>query len=327
MSNEYIEQLKAKYHVDDETREQVIQQYIDTETAGKTPRQTPLAVVVGGQSGAGKTVLMHKFSTQTDGVQVDNDAMRELHPQIEKIRREEPAYKKECTDQLSLSSTPFIISKLSGDNPTGEKFNQTIHQTMKNTTIAKMAIPELKSKGYVVGVAVLAVSYAESKQSQIERTHAQYQSFGTCRHVAPSDHMDAINGLPPTIGFIEDNNIADFIFVYTRNYENIAEPILQHVYLNPNTLQTTIPVLQEYGLQNEDFQNTFESAQSAIIKLRELDEARCMETLGDRIDAVIEDGGYNVPGMGEHLQEIIDYSKQYAISHQSPAEPFPPTEN
>lgn len=313
-----IEELKAKYYVDDKTKEQIILKYIDSEKVGKTPKENPIAVIVCGQSGAGKTVLMHKFSTQTDGVQVDNDAVREFHPQIEEIKAEASEYKKECTDQLSLTSIPYVISYLSGDNPNNEKNNLTIHQTGKNRTIADKAAQELRGKGYVVGFAIMAVSYAESKQSQNERCHAQYKTFGTCRYVAPNDHMDAINGLPSTVGYIEENNMSDFLLVFTRNDKDISEPILQYVYLNPYTLDKTLPILKEYGLPCEEFSNGFESAEDAVVQLRQMDEERCMQTLGDRIQTLIDDGGYEIPGMAPHLDEISAHLKAYTTTHRTP---------
>ena len=312
MSKETLESLKKQYAVDQKGMDTALQQYVAFETVDKVPAKNPIAIIVGGQSGAGKTALMNKYSTIVDGAQIDNDGIRPLHPQVEEIKAKHPEYYTELTDQISLGLTPHVISYLSGDNPDGVKHNLVIHQTMKNTNIANYAMKELKDKGYTVGIAVLAVSYAESKMSQIERCHAQYKTFGSCRHVPPHSHMDAIRGLPPTVGYIEEQGLADFIYIHTRNNENIADPILQYSYINPNSKESVVSVLKENpGLCCEENFNNFENAQDAVVKLREMDTEKCMQTLDNRIEAIVKDGGYEVPGMEPHLDEIIKYSTEY----------------
>lgn len=312
MEKESLESLKQKYHIDKAGMDAALLQYVTFETEDKVPAKHPIAIIVGGQSGAGKTALMNKYSTIIDGAQVDNDAIRPLHPQVEEIKANHPEYYTELTDQLSLSLTPHVISYLSGDNPDGVKHNLVIHQTMKNTNIANYAMRELKEKGYIVGIAVLAVSYAESKMSQIERCHAQYKNFGSCRHVPPQNHMDAIKGLPPTVGYIEENGLADFIYIHTRNNKNIADPVLQYSYINPEKRDIVTPVLkQNPGLYSQTKTNDFEGAQDAVETLRQLDTVKCMKTIDKRIDEIVQDGGYEVPGMAPHLDEIIAYSNEY----------------
>lgn len=316
MSKESLDNLKKQYAVDQKGMDTALQQYVTFETVDKVPAKNPIAIIVGGQSGAGKTALMNKYSTIVDGAQVDNDAIRPLHPRVDEIKAKHPEYYTELTDQISLSLTPHVISYLSGDNPEGVKHNLVIHQTMKNTNIANYAMKELKEKGYTVGIAVLAVSYAESKMSQIERCHAQYQTFGSCRHVPASSHMDAIRGLPPTVGYIEEQGLADFIYIHTRNNENISDPILQYSYINPESADRIIPVLKENrGLCFEENSNGFENAQDAVITLREMDTEKCMKTLDERIEEVVNTNGFNVPGMAEHLNEIINYSNEYKELH------------
>lgn len=318
MNKESLEALKKHYAVDQKGMDTALQQYVTFETVDKVPAKNPIAIIVGGQSGAGKTALMNKYSTIVDGAQIDNDGIRPLHPQVEEIKAKHPEYYTELTDQISLGLTPHVISYLSGDNPDGVKHNLVIHQTMKNTNIANYAMKELKDKGYTVGIAVLAVSYAESKMSQIERCHAQYQTFGSCRHVPANSHMDAIRGLPPTVGYIEEQGLADFIYIHTRNNENIADPILQYSYINPNSAEKTIEVLKENpGLCCESNSNNFENAQDAVVRLREMDTEKCMKTLDGRIEEIVNNAGYDVPGMTEHLNEIIAYSNQYKEATQN----------
>jgi len=313
-----LNSLKEKYKVDEDGMHLALQQYVTFETGDKVPSKHPIAIIVGGQSGAGKTALMNKYSTIVDGAQIDNDAIRPLHPRVDEIKTMHPEYYTELTDQISLGLTPHIISYLSGDNPEGVKHNLVIHQTMKNTNIANYAMKELKDKGYIVGVAVLAVSYAESKMSQIERCLAQYNTFGSCRHVPPQSHMDAIKGLPSTIGYIENNELADFIYIHTRNNDNIADPILQYAHINPERADEVVPILRQTpGLCCETKENGFENAQDAVETLRHMDTIKCMKTLDKRIDAVIIDDGYEVPGMAPHLDEIRSFSSEYKEAAQA----------
>lgn len=290
----------------------------------KQPSSNPLMVVVGGQSGAGKTALINytsQMSSQRDFVQIDNDFFRSFHPKSEEIKAKFPDFYTAATDQIGLGITSDIIAHFMENN-----YDIILHQTLKNNRIADDAMTKFRNAGYTVGVRAFAVPYFESKMSQIERCLGQIEKLGFCRYVRKVDHDQAVAGLPNTVGYIEQNGKADFIEIFKRG-PKINSPTLVYASFNPQTEDQTLETLancEKVSHQDEPF--GFTSAQDAVERTRFHESLRVAKTLDARIETA-EQNPYNNPEMQTHIDELKDVFQTFKIEQGLvPAEQFGTTD-
>ena len=324
-TQEQISEVVKKYSLNPKEIAEITKTVIGVLASDKIASDNPLAIIVGGQSGSGKTALINYttfISSNREFITIDNDFFRGFHPAVTEIKGNYPGLYTKATDQLGLGITSNVISYLMGNdiklddgtvfkNPHHLRYDLIFHQTLKNNRIADDAMVKLKNAGYTVGVRAFAVSYLESKMSQIERCKAQFESTGSCRHVPPEEHLTAIAGLPKTVGYIEENSRADFVEIFRRG-EDIDRPVSIYTRFNPQTKQETLDVIKNCEkAPHEDNLNGFENAQDAVIKTREQDAKQCSQTLQQRIDEAKADGGYEIPGMAQHIDELQNALNQY----------------
>lgn len=407
MANLTEKEIMEKYALSPEKIEEIKDTIISVLSYDKAPSDKPLAIVVGGQSGAGKTALIEytsQMSTQRNFVQIDNDFFRGFHPKAEEIKALYPDFYTAATDQIGLGITSYIIAHFMGARCEGNdlfkvrkedckklnarlteastseerkiisiekrnlisniangewkdlglsddfkskfekldfiyrrssnkevkeltykelydlarkiidpyQYNIILHQTLKNNRIADDAITKFREAGYTVGVRAFAVPYTESKMSQIERCLGQIDKLGFCRYVRKVDHDAAVQGLPRTVGYIEESGKYDFIEIFKRG-KKIEQPTLVYARINPETEQATLDALsncEQASHQDEPF--GFASAQDAVEKTRFQEELRVAKTLDSRI-ADAESHPCNNPEMQTHIDELKDYFQQFKI--------------
>ncbi len=324
-TKEQIEEVVKKFSLTPKEIAEITKTVIGVLASDKIASDHPLSIIVGGQSGSGKTALINYttfISSYREFITIDNDFFRGFHPKVTEIRTKYPGLYTKATDQLGLGITSNVISYLMGNdiklddgttfkNPSHLRYDLIFHQTLKSNRIADDAMVKLKNAGYTVGVRAFAVSYLESKMSQIERCKAQFESTGSCRHVPPQEHLTAIDGLPKTVEYIEENGRADFVEIFRRG-EDIDKPVSIYTRFNPQTKQQTLKVIRDCErAPHADNLNGFENAQEAVIKTREQDAKQCSQTLQQRIYQAKSDGGYEIPGMAEHIDELQSAFNQY----------------
>lgn len=314
MTNEAIkEEIRNLYHLSDAQIQAITKNVISVMAKDLVPSQNPMVVVVGGQSGSGKTALINyttQLSNTREFIQIDNDFFRGFHPDVDKIKKYHPDYYVTATDQLGLGITAEVIKYF-----TDKRYNIILHQTLKSNRVVDDAMTKFKEAGYTVGVRAFAVPYFESKMSQIERCEGQMETLGFCRHVAKVDHDTALEGLPRTVGYIEDSGKYDFIQIFKRG-EKISQPDLVYSKFNPVNKVQTLNALADCNpvqIPHTDKLFGFANAQVAVEKTRESEAMRCEKTLNERI-ASAERSPYNTPEMQLHIDELKDRLYEYRQS-------------
>lgn len=293
--------IKELYFLSNEEIEAITKEIIKVMAADVLPSKQPLAVVVGGQSGSGKTSLIHyteQISSKREFIEIDNDYFRSFHPKNEEIKDNYPDYYVTATDQLGLGVTPAVI-----DYFREHKYNIILHQTLKNNRVVDDAITKFIEAGYLVGVRAFAVPYFESKMSQIERCEGQLEELHFCRHVAKADHDAAIEGLPKTIEYIEQSGKYDFLEIYKRT-DNPNKPGLVYSRFNETTEAKTLEALVDcINMAKETQTYGFTNAREAVEKTWESEALKCAKTLDARI-LMAEQSPYNNPVMQSHIDEL-----------------------
>lgn len=256
-----------------------------TYTGGKIPTQNPIAVIIGGQTGAGKSSLIG-YSTEMfsddNVVIINSDEIKPFHPKSEEIARLYPKLYTKITDQESNTWTSRLFEELRR-----EGYNIIFEGTMKNNRIADESIPELQELGYTVIVRGLAVCDLESRMSILERYEGQVSKKGWGRLVVTEHHNQTYEGMPNTIDYIEQNGRYDILEIYARG-EEIGEPVNVYTVHNPNSREKSLKAVK--GRKHvSQHQRTygFGNARESVLKSREEEYSWVIPTLEKRIKEVM----------------------------------------
>lgn len=301
-----INKVLEKYKLSDEQISNITQVIINTLTHNKLPSKNPLAIVVGGQPGAGKTALINytkQISNERDFIVIDNDFFRSFHPKAEEIKQFFPEFFTQATDQLGMGITSSIINYFVENN-----YDLIFHQTLKNQRIGDDAISKFKDFGYTVGVRVFAVPFYESSMSQIERYLGQAEKLGYCRYATAEGHTTAYLGLPNTVEYLENNSLYDFIEVFKRS-SNIAKPITVYTNFNEKTKDKTLSCLSNCSqVLKEVNKNGFVSAKDAVLRTRYETALQTAKNIPTRIEECEQN-----PFLNDEIQSRIDELEQCLV--------------
>lgn len=217
------EELFKKYKLTEEEHNEYYETIKRIYVGGKTPQKNPIAIIVGGQTGAGKSGILgysSKMFEDDNVIIINSDEIKPFHPKSEEIARDYPQLYTKITDQESNTWTSRLF-----EDSRREKYNIIFEGTMKNNRIADESIKELKELGYTVIVRGLAVCDLESRISILERYEGQVATKGWGRLVVPEHHNQTYMGMPNTIDYIEKSGLYDVLEIYARGDEP-TKPIL-----------------------------------------------------------------------------------------------------
>jgi hypothetical protein len=185
---------------------------------GYTPSETPRAIVLAGQSGAGKSVLTRRAEAEFEGkggaVVIDPDDLRIFHTRYLDHVRDDP--------QTAADRVHPDASKLADYlrvEATKQRYNLIIDGTLKNPENAEQLCKELKAAGYRVEVWALAVNCRDSQRGvylRYEEALADPSGDEIPRNVPEAIQLEAYDGMPRSIKAIEHAQLADRVSVYRR---------------------------------------------------------------------------------------------------------------
>lgn len=250
------------------------------------PSERPIAVVVGGQCGAGKSGVIGDTLAKlgSNCVVIDNDNYRYAHPNVAEINQTHPEIFTECTDQLSFQATPKAIASMIAG-----RYNMIIHQTLKNDTIIKCAITDLLNAGYTIVVRALAVDKITSIRDELRRGQEKIVLGRTPRWVPPENHDTAYNGLPGTVGLIEKLGAYHLLEIITRSEDEENHNDIGVIYrvVNPNADFAHRLNLVQNGFETERVgAEAYQNAESAVYAGRAIDAERTMATIDEKLEEI-----------------------------------------
>lgn len=259
-----------------------IGQIIEKAKEGLVPSKTPIAIVVGGQCGAGKSGVIGNTLEKLNSncVVIDNDKYRYAHPNFDEINAEHPELFTECTDQLSFAATPKVIASMIAG-----RYNMVIHQTLKNDTIVRCAITDLLNAGYTVVVRALAVDKITSIKDELGRGQDELALGRIPRWVPPENHDTAYVGLPGTVDLIESSGKYHLLEVVTRSddKDNLNNIGVMYRAVNPDADFSRRFDLEGYGFSTQEIKN-HSSARVAVEVGRAMDAAKTMATIDEDLE-------------------------------------------
>ena len=181
-------------------------------TEDLSPAQSPRALLLGGQPGAGKSTLHNIIKADMPNcVVINGDEFRIYHPHFGEIDTAFGADGSKYTQKFASAMTEGLIERLSDKG-----YNLIVEGTLRTTDAPQRTCELLKSKGYTVELSVMAVDKAVSWQGTINRYEAMKRE-GKVPRATPKEHHDlVVSQIPRNIGKLYDLNIFDRISMYDR---------------------------------------------------------------------------------------------------------------
>ena len=262
MKNESLDEIKKKYKLSDEEYNEKYNLIKKIFFKDKTSMNRPIAIIVGGQTGAGKGLLISNGKKQFEDdndIIINSDEFKPFHPKASEIAEKYSTYFTKVTDQETNTWTSNLF-----DEAIQNKYNIIFEGTMKNTRIIS-TIQKLQENGYEVIVKALAVPFPDSLTAIHERYEEQLQTKGWGRLVTIEHHDESYNGMPKTINEIEKQEAFDELDIYSKDFNNNLSLEYKHI-------------------KNEKTNNVYDSAEDAIMQIRNEKMNKIIDNIKIRID-------------------------------------------
>ncbi|KAE8162412.1 zeta toxin-domain-containing protein [Aspergillus tamarii] len=208
--------------LDPDTHAEIFHTIQTAALATTNPVEQPVAILLGGQPGAGKSRLASAAMKHLGGnaVKVDADELRQFHPRYIDMMRENDLT---ASDRIHADAGPWAV-KLTRAAITARR-NLVIDGTMRDSDNVVAQCRNFREAGYRVEARVMAVSRLVSLLGISERYEHQRQVLGFGRWVTCNHHDAAFAGVPLTVEKLEAYRLVDRMAIYTRGsdapvYEN-----------------------------------------------------------------------------------------------------------
>jgi hypothetical protein len=184
------------------------------------PVENPVAIILGGQPGAGKAALSSYASTELGGnsIKIDADELRKYHPHFLKLMREND---RDAADLTHRDAAGWAV-KLTNLG-IKEHRNLVIDGTMRDPESLAKLCSKLQSAGYRIDARVLAVNDLVSRLSIHHRYELQHEANGFGRWSNRINHDLAFTGLPLTVDRLETGNLVDRMHITNRSGADIYD--------------------------------------------------------------------------------------------------------
>lgn len=194
--------------------------------AGAKPSIQPVAVIFGGQPGAGKSAAVDEaikeLGPRGGAVQIIGDDLRDFHPKYERLMEADDKTAAFYTDR----DTGRWIEKSIAEAK-AQRVNIVIEGTMRDADKVAATMQSLREAGYQIDARALAVTSRLSEQGIMQRYENQKVDRGTGRMTTLEAHQAAYDGMLQTLGRIEGQKLADRVTIYRRGAEVIYSNELQ----------------------------------------------------------------------------------------------------
>lgn len=185
----------------------------------KTVVKKPRAVLLGGQSGAGKTGL-HRIKRKEFGrniIIIDGDSYRGEHPRYDQLQA---LHGKDCvnyTKAFAGKVVEGIIEKLSQ-----QQYNLIIEGTLRTIEVPVKTAKMLVDKGYTVEFALMVTKPELSYLSTLLRYEEMYSLNPDMARSTPKEHHDCIvDHIADNMQALATSGLFERISLYNRQMEEI----------------------------------------------------------------------------------------------------------
>ena len=180
------------------------------------PSPAPTAVLLGGQSGAGKTTLHRAYRKQLEGnvIVINGDEFRSSHPHFAKLQHAFGDKSVDYTAPWAGRMTEVLIEHLSRLG-----YNLIIEGTLRTAEVPMKTASLLRERGYDVSLALMAVKPEISLVSCQIRYEEMRIAGTTPRATDPAHHNKIIDQIVDNLAVLEESELFDGVFLYNRAQE------------------------------------------------------------------------------------------------------------
>lgn len=245
-----LEEIKKEYKLNENEYEEMYQNarkivFMDVKTY-----ENPIAIIVGGQTGAGKGGIdvysKKEFKKQNlESIVIDVDSYRMLHPRGEEIVKKYPTWYNDITAQETGPIAKAILREA-----IEKGYNFIFEGTMKSTEILETM--KNMPKNYNKIVRVIATSPKESLLTAFERNEEQVSVVGYGRFTNVDVHDYSYEGVAKTLKIVEESNVPDRIQIFTRGEDIISPKLVYDSNREKNEYDTAYETLNAYRKINEE---------------------------------------------------------------------------
>lgn len=175
----------------------------------------PVAVIFGGQPGAGKSASVEAAGRELQGrggvAQIIGDDLRDYHPRYTELTARDDKTAAFYTDRDSGRWVEKAIQYAKE-----QRVNLVIEGTMRDGSKVAETMTSLRAAGYEIEARALVVNERLSWQGVLQRYEEQRADRASGRMTAPHSHRDAYEGMPVTLERIEREQLADRVALYRR---------------------------------------------------------------------------------------------------------------
>jgi predicted ABC-type ATPase/soluble cytochrome b562 len=194
---------------------------------GVEPSDKPVAVIFGGQPGAGKSAAVdaavQELSTRGRAAQIIGDDLRAYHPKYDRLLDKDDKTAAFYTDRDTARWVEKAI-----DYAKQNRLSVVIEGTMRDQAKVAQTMQTFRGAGYDVDARVLAVNEKLSWQGVLQRYENQKADRGVGRMTTPEAHEAAYKGMPATVERVERDKLADRLTVYRRGAEVLYSNALKN---------------------------------------------------------------------------------------------------
>lgn len=190
-----------RYRLSEADHQAIFEQDIKPDLfAGAKPSNQPVAVIFGGQPGAGKSAAvdsaMRELEPRGGAVQIIGDDLRGYHPHYARLMERDDKTAAFYTDRDTGQWVEKAIAEAKA-----QRVNIVIEGTMRDGNKVAATMESLRGAGYEIDARALAVNPRLSEQGILQRYENQKADRGTGRMTTPEAHRAAYVCLGAVIGF------------------------------------------------------------------------------------------------------------------------------
>lgn len=193
----------------------VLKRWLRSLTRGKKISKYPQAILLGGQSGAGKTTVHRIKQREFKGniIIIDGDTYRSSHPNYVALQEKYGKNSVEYTKLFAGKMVETLVNELSRQG-----FNLLIEGTLRTVEVPIKTASTLLSQGYQVSLAVVATNPKLSYLSTLIRYEELYALDPLKARATPKEYHDNIvENLVDNLREIQATDLFQRIQIYQRD--------------------------------------------------------------------------------------------------------------
>lgn len=207
---------RTLYVLSEADNDRIFRERIVPNDLAGTPQDQPLAIIVSGQTGAGKTSIT-TLATQAlagrgDAVNINLDTYKPYHPKFDELMRGDDttagAYTSIDGHKWMEAAEAYAIRN---------RFDIVLESAMRDPRDFEEPAARLRAGGYRVEVPVVAVHESMSRLGALDRYLQQVEAFGQGRMIDQAIHDACYRGVVRAAAGIDEERLADWVFVVRRD--------------------------------------------------------------------------------------------------------------